>query len=428
MAPRGARAAGRGAQGDRHLARPGRLDRRADRGHLQEGPPGPHGLSARASSRLEAELARHGPRGRTRAAPGRRRRGPARRGRRRGAAGARGAAAHAARGRRHAARRRGGRERGRPRPHPHAAPHRRRPRPAARPPPRRRAGRARAARRGRTPPRPRARRRTGVTGAARAPTGTASTPGTRARSGASAGHATTRATTATSRAPAPRSPSARARAATVHASHSPRAPAGLRPRVASILRRNGDRSTPLRPDAPPRHRDGGRAPGPDPRERRARDRGQRRDRRPPRVGHAPDRLRGAQAHRGGLPPAPVPRSARAARAAGPQPEDHGRHPAPPDHQAAPGHPAPAGPQRRRHAAAAPAADPAEALDAPLAPHRARSRSAPRSQQNSPICGAEPDSPGPAPRLGRPTSFKRPRAKGAISWLRRTSTALSSRAT
>ena len=33
----GARAAGRRAEGDRHLARPGRLDRRADRGHPQEG-------------------------------------------------------------------------------------------------------------------------------------------------------------------------------------------------------------------------------------------------------------------------------------------------------------------------------------------------------------------------------------------------------
>ena len=45
-ARRGARAARRGAQEDRHLARSGRLDRRADRGHLQEGPPVPDRLTA----------------------------------------------------------------------------------------------------------------------------------------------------------------------------------------------------------------------------------------------------------------------------------------------------------------------------------------------------------------------------------------------
>ena len=47
----------------------------------------------------------------------------------------------------------------------------------------------------------------------------------------------------------------------------------------------------------------------------------------------------------------------AARAAGPQPEDHGRHPAPPDHQAPPGHARPAGPQRRRHRRPRPPASP-----------------------------------------------------------------------
>ena len=58
-------------------------------------------------------------------------------------------------------------------------------------------------------------------------------------------------------------------------------------------------------------------------------------------------LRGAQAVRGRLPPAPVPRPARAAGAAGPQPQDHGRHPPLPDHQA------PAGHARRRRTCARP---------------------------------------------------------------------------
>ena len=58
-------------------------------------------------------------------------------------------------------------------------------------------------------------------------------------------------------------------------------------------------------------------------------------------------LRGAQAQRGRLPPAPVPRPDVAARAARPQPQDHGRHPALPDHQAPARHAAAAGPAPRR---------------------------------------------------------------------------------
>ena len=119
------------------------------------------------------------------------------------------------------------------------------------------------------PPRPRRRRRRRARGAGT--TGTASRPGTRGASGASAGHATTRPTTRDqAQRPADVPPAHALPQATVHAPIAPRAPGRLRPRVASILRRNGDRSTPLRPDAPPRHRDGGRAPRPDPRERRAR--------------------------------------------------------------------------------------------------------------------------------------------------------------
>ena len=45
MAPEERARRGRGAQEDRHDARSGRLDRRPDRGHLQEGPPGPNRLS-----------------------------------------------------------------------------------------------------------------------------------------------------------------------------------------------------------------------------------------------------------------------------------------------------------------------------------------------------------------------------------------------
>src|SRR3712207_7756544 len=45
---------------------------------------------------------------------------------------------------------------------------------------------------------------------------------------------------------------------------------------------------------------------------------------------APDRVRGPQARRGGVSPAPVPRPPDPAGAARSQPEDHGRHPALPD--------------------------------------------------------------------------------------------------
>ena len=48
MPPGGARAAGGGAEGDRHVARSGRLDRRADRRHPQEGARG-HGGELRRS-------------------------------------------------------------------------------------------------------------------------------------------------------------------------------------------------------------------------------------------------------------------------------------------------------------------------------------------------------------------------------------------
>ena len=77
------------------------------------------------------------------------------------------------------------------------------------------------------------------------------------------------------------------------------------------------------------------------------DRAPGRDRLAARLGRPPDRLRGAQARRRRLPPAPVPGPGRAARAARPRAEDHGRRQPLPDHQAAQGHARAAGPPHVR---------------------------------------------------------------------------------
>ena len=93
----------------------------------------------------------------------------------------------------------------------------------------------------------------------------------------------------------------------------------------------------------------------------------------------------------------------------------------------PGTPPP--PDLSAAATAAPAAAERPRGVASRAAH-ARGSDASKQQQNSPICGADArDRAGPAPRLGRPNELPAPSPpKGATPWLRRTSTALSSRAT
>ena len=111
----------------------------------------------------------------------------------------------------------------------------------------------------------------------------------------------------------------------------------------------------------------------------------------------------------------------AARAAGPQPQDHGRHPALPDHQAPARHPAAAGPPARgdggRRRRRAPEADELEssAVRRHVASRSARRRFLRRiCQEIVAICDSTAVTAGPTPRLGHHrASAKTEQSKGAL---------------